>query len=129
MRLTAYLRFRKVKCDERKPFCARCERFGIKCDGYTTAKPPRQKRAGTESKVIVKPLAPKAVSAPVVTSYEPVPAVQSRWRHIAAAARHPSIPVQPVPLRFDDETESRYFNLFQEKTAMQIAPYFNSETG
>ena len=27
-------RIRHVKCDERKPLCLRCEKFGISCDGY-----------------------------------------------------------------------------------------------
>jgi len=31
-------------------------------------------------------------------------------------------------MKFDDETEHRYFNLFREKTAAKIAPYFESET-
>ncbi|KAH7370357.1 hypothetical protein BKA65DRAFT_15536 [Rhexocercosporidium sp. MPI-PUGE-AT-0058] len=121
-------KFRKVKCDERKPFCARCEGFGVKCDGYAATKPPRQKCGEDRRAVVAKPLAPKSVSGAVVTSYDPVPAAQSRWRHIAAATRNPSIPMELVTLQFDDETESRYFNLFQEKTAMQIAPYFDSDT-
>jgi Fungal Zn(2)-Cys(6) binuclear cluster domain/Fungal specific transcription factor domain len=29
-------RIRRVKCDEQKPECARCTKFGIKCDGYPT---------------------------------------------------------------------------------------------
>jgi hypothetical protein len=27
-------RVRRVKCDERKPACLRCDKFGITCDGY-----------------------------------------------------------------------------------------------
>lgn len=27
-------RIRRVKCDEQKPECARCTKFGVKCDGY-----------------------------------------------------------------------------------------------
>ncbi|KAH9218116.1 hypothetical protein DL95DRAFT_385887 [Leptodontidium sp. 2 PMI_412] len=119
-------KFRKVKCDERKPTCARCEGFGVRCDGYTTPKLPKQ--AGEDRRVVVKPLAPKALLAPVVTSYEPVPAAQSRWRHIAVAAQKTPMPMELMTMRFDNETESRYFALFQEKTAMQIAPYFDSDT-
>ncbi|KAF2677407.1 hypothetical protein K458DRAFT_319508, partial [Lentithecium fluviatile CBS 122367] len=29
-------RIRRVKCDEAKPICQRCESTGRKCDGYTT---------------------------------------------------------------------------------------------
>lgn len=32
-------RFRKVKCDEKKPECDRCITFGIGCDGYEKPKP------------------------------------------------------------------------------------------
>jgi hypothetical protein len=27
-------RVRRVKCDERKPLCLRCDKFGVQCDGY-----------------------------------------------------------------------------------------------
>ncbi|KAI1333662.1 hypothetical protein F5Y15DRAFT_338218 [Xylariaceae sp. FL0016] len=32
---------RRVKCDERKPLCARCEKSGYKCRGYDDPKPRR----------------------------------------------------------------------------------------
>ena len=33
--LTA-LRIRRVKCDEERPSCRRCRKYGIECNGYTT---------------------------------------------------------------------------------------------
>lgn len=32
------LRIRRVKCDEAKPKCVKCQRFGVKCDGYEAQK-------------------------------------------------------------------------------------------
>jgi hypothetical protein len=32
--ISSYLRVRRVKCDEESPYCLRCRRFGIECDGY-----------------------------------------------------------------------------------------------
>ncbi|KAH7108986.1 hypothetical protein B0J13DRAFT_579384 [Dactylonectria estremocensis] len=33
---------RRVKCDERKPICARCEKAQVVCDGYTPPEPSRK---------------------------------------------------------------------------------------
>ncbi|KAJ5808774.1 hypothetical protein N7474_010043 [Penicillium riverlandense] len=46
---------RRVKCDERQPGCARCERYGMPCPGYDRSfkfiegKPYRQRRRRTDS--------------------------------------------------------------------------------
>ncbi|KAL2066499.1 hypothetical protein VTL71DRAFT_2570 [Oculimacula yallundae] len=115
-------KIRRIKCDERKPFCARCESFGIKCDGYATQQVVKAKKA------TVRPLAPRSVSNPSSVSGESVPSLQSQWRQIAAAGHSPSLPMELATLRFEDDTEARYFNLFQEKTIIHVAPYFDSET-
>ncbi|PVH83544.1 hypothetical protein DL98DRAFT_513063 [Cadophora sp. DSE1049] len=123
-------KYRRVKCDERKPTCSRCENFGVICDGYPKPRSKQPSAAGVSQREKPLPLAPKSVSAPVqITSesYSPVPVVQSRWRPIAVA-KGASIPSEIQIMKFDDETEQRYFNLFREKTAMKIAPYFESET-
>ena len=36
------IRIRRVKCDEGKPHCARCLKFGVSCDGYETKKLKRE---------------------------------------------------------------------------------------
>jgi len=43
-------RIRHVKCDERRPSCLRCEKFGICCDGYEvlTSLPALQERRSVE---------------------------------------------------------------------------------
>lgn len=37
----ATCRTRRVKCDETKPQCLRCQRFGVVCDGYPSSKPEK----------------------------------------------------------------------------------------
>lgn len=37
-----WCRLRRVKCDETKPHCLRCTRFGQRCDGYITKAPSKQ---------------------------------------------------------------------------------------
>ncbi|KUJ17507.1 uncharacterized protein LY89DRAFT_668827 [Mollisia scopiformis] len=39
---------RRVKCDETKPKCQRCIKFGIECDGYRSQPPVRPKRTGAQ---------------------------------------------------------------------------------
>lgn len=43
--LTSSCRVRRVKCDETKPICHRCQSFGVLCDGYgySATVPPQAK--------------------------------------------------------------------------------------
>jgi hypothetical protein len=34
MLISSYLRIRRVKRDEERPYCLRCRTFGVECDGY-----------------------------------------------------------------------------------------------
>ncbi|KAF8854580.1 hypothetical protein BDZ45DRAFT_805722 [Acephala macrosclerotiorum] len=45
---------RRVKCGEERPYCIKCQKFGVVCDGYEKPAPPA--RATT-----TKPLLPRAV--------------------------------------------------------------------
>ncbi|KAI1505720.1 hypothetical protein F5X99DRAFT_404756 [Biscogniauxia marginata] len=61
---------RRVKCDEARPSCAKCEKAGFQCAGYE--KPPKDKRRSTLSvlatnkKVSDAPLRPKPLQRGVV---------------------------------------------------------------
>lgn len=79
---------------EGKPICNRCQKFGVKCDGYAQ---PRKVLSGATCNR--KALLPK-----------------------------PSIKLLLPTFEFANELERRYFAQFQEKTASEIAPYFDSET-
>src|SRR3569833_3334642 len=54
---------RHVKCDERKPFCLRCEKADIECAGYSSPKPPEPKKPAKEVvSRTVRPLLPRSES-------------------------------------------------------------------
>ncbi|KAE9366939.1 hypothetical protein N431DRAFT_487398 [Stipitochalara longipes BDJ] len=84
---------RRVKCDERKPICKRCVRFGVQCDGYAT-KPVIK----TAVHMGPRPLVPKDV-------------VQAN--HLCA---------QPYAgPDFSCEEEARYFRFYCENVAAQLS--------
>jgi hypothetical protein len=83
-----------ILCTEGKPTCHRCQKFGVKCDGYV-----RPRKAPPIVKSTRKVLLPKS-----------------------------SIKILLPTFGFENEVERKYFAQFQEKTALEIAPYFDSET-
>lgn len=83
---------RRVKCDERKPVCKRCVRFGVQCDGY--AKPVVKAKVHTGP----RPLVPKNI------------------------AQINSLRVQPYTgPDFSGEDEARYFRFYCENVAAQLS--------
>ncbi|CAL3973218.1 unnamed protein product [Diplocarpon coronariae] len=56
-------RARRVKCDEAKPFCQRCQRFGAACDGY---RPPP--KVWTPQRDLIMKSSIKLVSGPLASS-------------------------------------------------------------
>ncbi|TVY76112.1 hypothetical protein LSUE1_G006805 [Lachnellula suecica] len=87
-------RIRRVKCDETKPHCRRCTRFGVDCDGY-----PPVYRNPSSSRAIL----PKGQN----------PAIQS--------IELPKIRTLYSGPRFEDEQEGICFRHYCEETATQIA--------
>lgn len=92
-------RTRRVKCDETKPFCLRCLKFGTECNGYASP--------AVKSAIVLKPkpIQPR-LTIPKTTS-------------------HTSFLYTPRSNRFVTEQEHRYFCTFCEKTASILAGYFN----
>lgn len=86
-----------MKCDERRPTCLRCQKFGAACGGYT--------------KIKEHPLSQRA--RPVLTANGRVlfPKTQST--------------VQPSSMLFETEEEQRYFTLFSERVVAEVLPYFD----
>ncbi|KAH7370114.1 hypothetical protein BKA65DRAFT_487693 [Rhexocercosporidium sp. MPI-PUGE-AT-0058] len=90
---------RRVKCDEAKPDCQRCVKFGVECDGYPAPKgPPR----------ISKHLRPRNQRSilPLVT-------------------RSAINAIQPARL-FEDEQEGRCFRIYCDEMAHQIKGPFKT---
>ena len=95
-------RLRRVKCDETKPECQRCIKFGAHCDGY-----PTQPQSALASRIAPRrhqPLQPKDL---VKTPQSTISGIQSA-------------------IHFDSERELRYFRIFCDETASQIAGPFKS---
>ncbi|PMD42068.1 hypothetical protein L207DRAFT_527027 [Hyaloscypha variabilis F] len=93
-------RKRRVKCDEKRPNCHRCNRCGIVCEGY-----PAGVRFAKELAPISRPLAPNPQS--------PLPPYS---RTIS-----PISPISPLTIssRFEDEQQGLFFRKYME-TATHI---------
>jgi hypothetical protein len=83
-------RVRRVKCDEKRPGCDRCKKFGRECDGYTT------QRSSSRRESLIP--------------------IQPRPDYLQVYAPAFSVP--------GDETERRYFQIFCDRTAHDLAGYF-----
>ncbi|KAF8851379.1 hypothetical protein BDZ45DRAFT_808373 [Acephala macrosclerotiorum] len=94
---------RRVKCDEGKPECQRCIRFGITCDGYATPQAAPPKRTGAQ---LILPK--KESQSPLDISV------------IAYIARLYS------GCGYLDEVDGQCFRLYLEETATQIHSVFPS---
>jgi hypothetical protein len=87
-------RNRRVKCDEGKPSCWRCLKFGVECQGYSD--PKVEPKSRTLQSRALKPR----------KFLQPLPSTVSRMSF------GPS---------FGSEQEPRYFRIFCNETARQIA--------
>jgi len=82
-----------VKCDERKPVCKRCVRFGVQCDGY--AKPASKVKAQPTPRMLV----PKNL-------------IQGNSLLVHQIHTGPN---------FSGEEEARYFRYYCEDVAIQLS--------
>lgn len=81
-------RVRRVKCDEGKPGCQRCKKFGRLCDGYkrkSTSPQPKQRTAS--------------------------PQMETNWASLTMLAPKPLRTLSSIA--FNDEQEASYFQIFQ----------------
>ncbi|KAH8588506.1 hypothetical protein B0O99DRAFT_600739 [Bisporella sp. PMI_857] len=88
-------KIRRVKCDERKPGCLRCEKFGRVCDGYEAKRSPTPAPSS------------KAVSRPVRL-------LPSGLIQIAPSRMPPNI-------KFQEPHQEQYFRLFCDETSRACA--------
>ncbi|CZR52309.1 uncharacterized protein PAC_02186 [Phialocephala subalpina] len=88
---------RAMRCDETRPFCTRCERFGMQCDGYSA---PAPKPVPSSP----KPLLPKG--------------------HFSTKSHFLSSTV--FRQLFRNEQEYRYFNVFCSSTSHHLSSHFSS---
>lgn len=94
-------RTRRVKCDENRPSCNRCLKYGTECGGYL----PGRRR-------------------PPSSAYG---SFAQQARALVPKNQGP-VTLQPASTLFESELELRYFGLFAERIAGEICPYFSPES-
>ncbi|KAN0089556.1 hypothetical protein V8E51_019816 [Hyaloscypha variabilis] len=99
-------KIRKVKCDEARPICQRCIKFGLGCDGYDD-----ESRAIQPSKFSHGQVFPNPQKGAVVPRIQPPPAILCR---------------SPQRSLFSNQQEARYFQAFTTHTASQLTGLFAS---
>lgn len=93
-------RIRRVKCDEGKPACARCIKFGADCEGYDVGGRRDVPTASGLRKIFPR-----------------------KYNHQAFIS--PALGKLPFTTVFRDNREYSYFQYFQEKAALDIAGTFD----
>lgn len=93
-------RIRRVKCDEGKPFCARCLKFGADCEGYEVGG-----RLNASTKISPKEIIP-----------------QKRHHQEFLLS---SLGRLPFTAAFQDNREYSYFLYFQQEAALDISSHFD----
>ncbi|VUC29256.1 unnamed protein product [Clonostachys rosea] len=97
---------RRVKCDERKPTCARCESARATCQGYVEAIDRRRKSVVTRP-MAARPLAPRS----------PTPQMQEI---MVAPAIPPSISTLPLA----GHQDGAYFDYFRHQVTSNLAGFY-----
>ncbi|KAI1458882.1 hypothetical protein F4805DRAFT_456276 [Annulohypoxylon moriforme] len=103
---------RRVKCDERKPLCGRCEKSGFLCAGYDEPNPRRSKEAtmSGRSKRSTEPvtLRPKSLQPRAVDVTQEIPIVDFL------------LPPSLTPA-YLDRRDAQYFERFRSQITMDIS--------
>ncbi|RDW66604.1 hypothetical protein BP5796_09353 [Coleophoma crateriformis] len=93
-------KLRRVKCDDGKPFCARCLKFGVDCEGYEVGERPKTTTTHSSREILPK-------------KYDPVATVL------------PSPMKPPFAAAFQDSRAYSYFLSFQDEAVIDIASEFD----
>lgn len=97
---------RRVKCDERKPACARCESAKVTCQGYVEAI-DRRRKSVVARPVATRPLAPRSST----------PRMQEM---IVAQSILPSISTLPLA----GHQDGAYFDYFRHQVTSNLAGFY-----
>ncbi|QSZ33464.1 hypothetical protein DSL72_005032 [Monilinia vaccinii-corymbosi] len=95
---------RRIKCDEQKPECNRCIVFGMPCEGYGVRISINRRKPDP------KPLLPRTGDMSPASS-----SPQSSHSSQLSCLSSPS-----TRLPFRDESEERYFRVYQTKTTISV---------
>ncbi|CZR61401.1 uncharacterized protein PAC_11297 [Phialocephala subalpina] len=97
---------RRIKCDERRPFCQRCTRFGHQCQGYDD-------ESLTRPDPVIHKLLPKSV-------------VRSALITFPVSGSAPTAFSLSGGVDFSDELKARYFRLFQDEISDELSAGFET---
>ena len=112
-------RTRRVKCDETRPECVRCQKSGRKCDGYAVSvKGPPQPLAPRSQPLLIRPHN-QPLGGEMNHHFMSLFANQQSVPSFSIS-RSPSIPL------LHDETEAHYFQIYCERTATKIGGYWEN---
>ncbi|ATZ47193.1 hypothetical protein BCIN_02g04970 [Botrytis cinerea B05.10] len=95
---------RRIKCDERKPECNRCQVFGVACEGYGVRISINRRKPDP------KPLLPRTDEVSPIS-------LSPQSSHSQQLSPHSS-PSMRLPFR--DESEERYFRTYLTKTSISV---------
>ncbi|KAF8858795.1 hypothetical protein BDZ45DRAFT_743006 [Acephala macrosclerotiorum] len=95
-------KIRRVKCDERRPGCLRCEKFGRGCDGYEPQNAPSK---------------PEKTSKPIAKIHSLLP---------VALAPAISLSRVQITVQCQDEQEEQYLRFFHAETAGALSGGFDN---
>jgi hypothetical protein len=84
-------RIRHVKCDERKPSCLRCDKFGVSCDGYEVYISPAALRERRPTSLLPRKAASLSIFTPSST------------------------------VKFESQEEYQYFLHYRSETSLDIS--------
>ncbi|KAE9364117.1 hypothetical protein N431DRAFT_496710 [Stipitochalara longipes BDJ] len=105
----SFNRIRRVKCDETKPDCLRCQKFGQQCDGYIDLTKRKIERI-SDVTLLPKPR----------EMYTQARGISLHWC--------PPITTQPsLSPRYSSDAEYRYFNVFRQRTAAELSGHLDSD--
>ncbi|KAF6839150.1 hypothetical protein CMUS01_04345 [Colletotrichum musicola] len=113
-------KIRRVKCDERKPTCFRCEKADIKCDGYV--KEVAEARKTAERRALI--VAAQSAKRQILPRPEASKAAAAGQQTTAAAT--PTLRINPNSLRLDPSDVS-YYDLFRRQLVKDLSGSCHSD--
>ncbi|KAI0884279.1 uncharacterized protein GGS22DRAFT_21452 [Annulohypoxylon maeteangense] len=107
---------RRVKCDERKPLCGRCEKAGFLCAGYEGPNSRRGREPPEKSKKLTGPAAlrPKSLQPRIVDVTKEIPIIDFL------------LPPSLTP-NYLDRRDAQYFERFRSQITMDISIWCGGE--
>lgn len=123
-----------MKCDETKPRCSRCKKFGTECEGYPEVSAPVRRKPAVllpwnKKSTLLPKLVRDQEQALKVTTSNDVSVWSYRGHETDREANTPTfIYSQPsIDLLFQVDSEYACFTAFKERAAPELSGYFDTK--